>query len=220
MYYANRTAAGRVLAEQLSHYGYRDDVVVLALPRGGVPVAFEVAKQLRAPLDVLLVRKLGLPGHEELAMGALADGDVVTLNDELVNRLAIPDELIDDIYRRERETIRRQRQLYRGGTPPLEVKDQVVILVDDGLATGSTMKAAVAALRKQRPKRLIVAVPVGANETCAELREEVDEVVCAMQPQNFTAVGLWYEDFSPTSDATVQSLLAEAAEWQHAAAGQ
>jgi putative phosphoribosyl transferase len=183
-------------------------------------VAFEVAKQLRAPLDVLLVRKLGLPGHEELAMGALADGDVVTLNDELVNRLAIPDELIDDIYRRERKTIRRQRQLYRGGTPPLEVKDHVVILVDDGLATGSTMKAAVAALRKQRPKRLIVAVPVGANETCAELREEVDEVVCAMQPQNFTAVGLWYEDFSPTSDATVQSLLAEAAEWQHAAAGQ
>lgn len=219
MYYANRTAAGRVLAERLSHYGYRDDVVVLALPRGGVPVAFEVAKQLRAPLDVFLVRKLGLPGHEELAMGALANGDVVALNDELVNRLAIPDEMIEDVCRRERATIRRQRDMYRGGAPPPDVKDRVVILVDDGLATGSTMKAAVAALRKQGPKRLIVAVPVGANETCDELREEVDEVVCAMQPQNFMAVGLWYEDFSPTPDTTVQSLLAEAAEWQHAAAG-
>jgi predicted phosphoribosyltransferase len=200
---------------------YRDepDVLVLALPRGGVPVAFEVAKALEAPLDIFLVRKLGVPGHEELAMGAVADGGVVVLNEDVVGPLHIPQDIIENATRRERQTIQQQREKYRGGQPAPTINDRTIILVDDGLATGSTMRAAVAALRKQGPKRLVVAVPVGAAETCAELGSEVDEVLCAITPEHFMAVGVWYDDFSPTSDGMVRALLEEAAHWQHAQAG-
>ncbi len=219
MHYYDRFEAGQVLSQKLLQYRERPDVIVLALPRGGVPVGFEVAKMLAAPLDVFLVRKLGLPGHEELAMGAVADGDVVVLNEHVVKSLAVPDELIDAVAKRERRELQRQRELYRDGEPPPQVKDKIVILVDDGLATGSTMRAAISALRKQEPRQIIVAVPVGAAETCAELREEADEIVCAIVPRQFMAVGAWYNDFSPTSDETVRALLQEASHHRHAHAG-
>ncbi|MEX0613261.1 MAG: phosphoribosyltransferase [Pirellulales bacterium] len=219
MYFRDRFEAGQYLAQKLLQYRDDPDVLVLALPRGGVPVAFEVAKALEAPLDVFLVRKLGLPGHEELAMGAVADGDIVVLNEDVVGPLHIPHDMIEDVARRERETIQRQRQMYRDGQPATTVKDRTVILVDDGLATGSTMRAAIAALRKQQPKRLIVAVPVGAAETCSELRDDVDEIICAVMPEHFMAVGVWYDDFSPTSDSAVRTLLEEASHWQHAHSG-
>jgi predicted phosphoribosyltransferase len=220
MYFTDRFEAGKVLSEKLLQYRGRPDVIVLALPRGGVPVAYEVAKALDAPLDVFLVRKLGLPGHEELAMGAVADGNVVVLNEHVVESLGIPETLIESVAQRERRELQRQRQLYRDGQPPPQIKDQIVILVDDGLATGSTVRAAIAALRKQQPKRLIVAVPVGAAETCAELRAEADEVICGKVPRQFVAVGLWYQDFSQTSDDTVRALLDEAPHKQPAHAGE
>jgi putative phosphoribosyl transferase len=212
MHFQDRFEAGKVLSEKLRRYRGRPDVNVLALPRGGVPVAFEVAKALQAPLDVFLVRKLGLPGHEELAMGAVANGDVLVLNDEVVKSLGISSAVIERIAERERRELRRQRRLYRGRSAAPEVIDRVVILVDDGLATGSTMRAAISALKKQHPKRIVVAVPVGAAETCADLRREADEVVCAICPPQFIAVGVWYHDFSPTSDDTVRTLLEEAAQ--------
>lgn len=214
MTFRDRFEAGNFLAQKLEHYADEPDVIVLALPRGGVPVAFEVAKALNAPLDVFLVRKLGVPGHEELAMGAIANGNIEVLNNQVVEPLQIPADLIESVARRERETIQRQREMYRGSEPPPKIEDRVVILVDDGLATGSTMRAAVTALRSQRPKRLIVAVPVGAAQTCAELGSDVDEVVCAISPERFMAVGAWYDDFSPTSDGTVIALLDQAREWQ------
>jgi predicted phosphoribosyltransferase len=179
-------------------------------------VAFEVAKALDAPLDVFLVRKLGLPGHEELAMGAVADGGGVVLNEDIVGPLNVPDDVIREIIARERQTIRQQREMYCDGQPSPTVEGHTVILVDDGLATGSTMRAAIAALRKQRPHRLVVAVPVGAAETCSEIGDVVDEIVCAITPDHFMAVGMWYDDFSPTSDSTVRALLEEASLWQHA----
>ncbi len=216
MHFHDRFEAGQVLAEKLLKYREQPEVLVLALPRGGVPVAFEVAKALDAPLDVFLVRKLGLPGHEELAMGAVADGNVRVLNEDVVKPLRIPSELIDSATRRESSEIQRQRELYRDGEPAPPVQGRTVILVDDGLATGSTMRAAVAALRKQQPRRLVVAVPVGAAETCAELAVDVDEIVCAISPRRFMAVGAWYDDFSPTSDETVRALLQEASQWHHA----
>jgi putative phosphoribosyl transferase len=216
MVFHDRFDAGRRLGERLSPYRDRADVVVFALPRGGVPVGFEIAKSLNAPLDVFLARKLGLPGHEELAMGAVANGGVEVLNEDVVQQLHIPRDVIESVARRERRRIEEQRAAYRDAEPPLDVEDKVVILVDDGLATGSTMRAAIAALHQQRPKRLIVAVPVGAPETCAELRDTVDELVCEVSPQPFYAVGAWYDDFSPTSDETVRALLAEAAHGQHA----
>jgi len=219
MYFTDRFEAGKVLSEKLLQYRGRPDVIVLALPRGGLPVAYEVAKALDAPLDVFLVRKLGLPGHQELAMGAVADGDVIVRNEHVIESLDIPDTLIESVARDERRELHRQRALYRDAAPAPRIKDQVVILVDDGLATGATVRAAIAALRKQEPKRLIVAVPVGAAETCAELRAEADEVICAKVPQQFVAVGLWYQDFSPTSDDTVRALLHEASQHQHAHAG-
>jgi putative phosphoribosyl transferase len=212
MYFHDRFEAGQFLAQKLQQYSEQPDVLVLGLPRGGVPVAFEVAKALHAPLDVFLVRKLGVPGHEELAMGAVADGNVMVLNDDVVKPLGISEDIIESVAQRERETLRRQRAMYRDGGPAPLIKDRVVILVDDGLATGSTMRAAIAALRKQQPKRLVVGVPVGAAETCAELGGEVDEIVCAISPEHFMAVGAWYEDFSQTSDRTVTRLLEEAAE--------
>jgi len=208
--FKNRYEAGRFLAERLSAYANRPDTLVLALPRGGAPVAFEVAKALGAPLDVFQVRKLGLPGHEELAMGAIATGGVRVRNPEVVEYLRIPDEVIDEVTARERQELERRERLYREGRPALSPRGRVVILVDDGLATGSTMLAAVLALRQQQPASIVVAVPVAAKQTCEELRTVADEVVCAVTPDPFYAVGLWYEDFSQTTDEEVRELLARA----------
>jgi predicted phosphoribosyltransferase len=208
--FKNRSEAGRFLAERLSAYANRPDTLVLALPRGGVPVAYEVAKALGAPLDVFQVRKLGLPGHEELAMGAIATGGVRVRNPEVVEYLRIPDEVIDEVTARERQELERRERLYREGRPALSPRGRVVILVDDGLATGSTMLAAVLALRQQQPASIVVAVPVAAKQTCEELRTVADEVVCAVTPDPFYAVGLWYEDFSQTTDEEVRELLARA----------
>jgi predicted phosphoribosyltransferase len=208
--FKNRSEAGRFLAEQLSAYANRPDTLVLALPRGGVPVAYEVAKALGAPLDVFQVRKLGLPGHEELAMGAIATGGVRVRNPEVVEYLRIPDEVIDEVTARERQELERRERLYREGRPALSPRGRVVILVDDGLATGSTMRAAILALRQQQPASIVVAVPVAAKQTCEELRAVADEVVCAVTPDPFYAVGLWYEDFAQTTDEEVRELLARA----------
>jgi predicted phosphoribosyltransferase len=209
--FKNRSEAGRVLAEKLREYSGVPNVLVLALPRGGVPVAYEVAQALQTPLDVFLVRKLGVPGHEELAMGALATGGVRVLNPDVVNGLHIPDDVIEAVAEKEQRELERREQLYRGDRPALDVQGRIVVLVDDGLATGSTMRAAATALRRQNPARLVVAVPVAAEETCNEFRGEVDEVVCALTPEPFMAVGLWYEDFSQTSDEEVHDLLERAA---------
>jgi predicted phosphoribosyltransferase len=211
MRFADRREAGRALAARLAAYAGRPDVLVLGLPRGGVPVAFEVARALRAPLDVFLVRKLGLPGREELAMGAIATGGGVLLNDEVVQALGVPEEVIEAVAAAERQELRRREQLYRDGRPAPDVRGKTVILVDDGLATGTSMRAALRALRRQGPGRLIVAVPVGAAETCEELHGEADEVVCARAPCPFYSVGQWYEDFTQTSDEEVHDLLARAA---------
>jgi putative phosphoribosyl transferase len=208
--FKNRTEAGQLLAEKLNAYANRPDVLVVALPRGGVPVAYEVARALNAPLDVFLVRKLGLPGHKELAMGAIATGGVRVLNSEVVRSYDIPDILIDAVAATEQAELNRRERAYRGDRPPLDVRGRTVILIDDGLATGSTMRAAVAALKKQQPARIVVAVPIAPPETCDELRDEVDEVVCAATPEPFYALGLWYEDFSQTSDQEVRSLLEQA----------
>ena len=206
--FRDRAEAGRVLAEKLEAYANRPDVVVLALPRGGVPVAFEVARKLNAPLDVFLVRKLGVPGHAELAMGAIASGGVRVLNEDVVDYLRIPDEVIDAVAAEEQRELDRRERAYRGYAGAPDVRGRTVILVDDGLATGSSMRAAVIALREQQPDRIIVAVPVAARATCDEFRSQVDEIVCAVTPEPFRAVGLWYEDFSQTSDEEVRNLLA------------
>ena len=210
MLFADRRDAGRVLTGLLTKYANRDDVLVLALPRGGVPVAFEVAHALRAPLDVFIVRKLGVPGHEELAMGAIATGGVRVLNEDVVGALSLSTKVIDAVAAREEKELERRERIYRGARTPPDVRERTVILVDDGLATGSTMRAAVAALRKQRPARIVVAVPVAAAETCEEFKTEVDETVCAATPRMFNGVGRWYEDFSQTSDDEVHELLAQA----------
>jgi len=217
MLFRDRSDAGRQLVEKLKAYADRSDVVVLALPRGGVPVAYEVAAALRAPLDVFLVRKLGVPGHEELAMGAVATGGVRVLNKNVVTALRIPDEVINAVAAKEERELQRQESLYRASQAPPHVQDQTVILVDDGLATGSTMRAAVEALRQQHPARIVVAVPVGAAETCAEFQTETDETVCARMPEPFYAVGMWYEDFSQTTDEEVRQLLRQTNERQSAA---
>lgn len=211
MLFHDRSEAGRILADKLSSYANRSDVLVLALPRGGVPVGYEVAQTLQAPLDVFLVRKLGLPGQEELAMGAIASGGTRVLNEEVVSKLNVPDEVIDTVAAEEQQELSRRERDYRDGRPPPDVRSRTVILVDDGLATGSTMRAAVAALRQQGPARIVVAVPVGAAETCAELEHEADEVVCAQTPQPFYAVGAWYDSFSQTTDEEVRDSLARAA---------
>jgi putative phosphoribosyl transferase len=214
--FRDRRAAGRLLAEQLDKYAGRDDVIVLALPRGGVPVASEVARALGAPLDVFLVRKLGVPGHEELALGAIASGGVRLLNADVVRGLRIPPAVIDQVAATERAELDRREREYRGNRPAPDVRGKTVILVDDGLATGVSMHAAVAALRQQEPARIVVAVPLAAPSTCEEFQDEVDEVVCAQTPAPFYAVGLWYEDFTQTSDEEVRDLLARAAH-DHAA---
>ena len=207
MIFRNRSEAGRHLAAKLRTYEDRADVIVLALPRGGVPVGFEVAQALGAPLDVFLVRKLGVPGHEELAMGAIATGGIRVLNEDVLRRLPIPERVIDAVAADEQRELERRERLYRDGRPAPHVHGKTVILVDDGLATGSTMRAAVAALRQLGPERIVVAVPVGAPETCAEFQDEADEAVCAITPDPFYAVGYWYADFEPTSDDEVRSLL-------------
>jgi len=216
--FKNRTEAGQFLAEKLIKYANRPDVVVLALPRGGVPVAYEVAQQLNAPLDVFVVRKLGVPGHEELAMGAIASGGVRVLNPDVLSYLLIHEAIIDRVAEFELSELKRRERLYRGNRPPLEVKGKTVIIVDDGLATGSTMRAAVKALRQKQPNKIVVAVPVGARETCDSFKNEVDTMaVCAITPEPFQAVGLWYQDFSQTTDDEVHELLARADEKKAAA---
>jgi predicted phosphoribosyltransferase len=210
--YGNRREAGLTLAAQLQAYAARPDVVVLALPRGGVPVAYEVARSLHAPLDVFLVRKLGVPGHEELAMGAIASGGVRVLNADIVQWYGIAPPIIDAIAEAEQAELERRATAYRGNRPTVELHGRTVLLIDDGLATGSTMKAAVQAVRAHGPARIVVAVPVGAADTCRDLGAVADEVVCARTPRDFRAVGLWYRDFSQTTDEEVRELLVRAPE--------
>ena len=200
-----------MLGERLSAYAGRDDVVVLALPRGGVPVGYEVARVLGVPLDVFVVRKLGVPGREELALGAVASGGVRVLNEELVARLRFGEREIEPIVERELAEVERRERAYRGGRPPLELERKQAILVDDGLATGATMRAAALAVRKLGPQRVVAAVPVAARQTRDGFRGDVDEIVCAFTPEPFYAVGVWYEDFGQTDDQEVRELLQEAA---------
>lgn len=209
--FRDRAEAGQELSKKLAAYQGRSDVIVLALPRGGVPVGYEVAKALRAPLDVFLVRKLGAPGQEELAMGAIAMGGIRVLNDDVVKLLHIEPREIEDVAAREERELTRRDRLYRGGRPRPNVKDATVILVDDGLATGATMRAAVTALRRQGPKRIVVAVPVAAAQTRREFSGEVDEFICCSTPEPFYSVGFWYEDFSQAPDREIRELLERAA---------
>lgn len=208
--FKDRRDAGKKLAEQLSAYEGRSDVIVLALPRGGVPVAYEVAQTLDVPLDIFIVRKLGLPGHEELAIGAIASGGVRVLNDDIIRTLKIPERVIDTVAGRELRELERRERAYRGDRPAPEVRNRAVILIDDGLATGASMRAAVAGLRALHPAKIVVAVPTAAPETCAALEPEVDQIVCAMTPEPFYGVGRWYEDFSQTTDEEVRMLLEQA----------
>jgi putative phosphoribosyl transferase len=202
--FADRADAGRRLAERLGAYAGRDDVIVLGLPRGGVPVAAEVARSLHAPLDVCVVRKLGVPGNEELALGAIAAGGVLVLNDRVVADLHLSDQAIAEVAAVELAELHRREQAYRGERPPVDVAGRTVLVIDDGLATGATMRAAVRAVRMRAPARVVVAVPVAAAETCAALGPEVDEVVCALRPSDFRSVGGWYDDFSATTDDEVR----------------
>jgi len=211
MHFRNRFDAGRQLGEALKpRYGDRPDALVLALPRGGVPVAHEVAQILNAPLDVFVVRKLGVPGHEELAMGAIASGGATVFNEDVVQSLGIPRYFIDAAIDRERGELERREREYRGNRPPVDVRGKIVILVDDGLATGASMHAAVRAVQALQPNAIVVAVPAAAESTCARLRTMVDDVVCLFTPEPFRAVSAWYEDFSQTTDREVHNLLAEA----------
>ena len=220
MFFRDRRDAGQKLASRLAAYADRPDVLVLALPRGGVPVGYEISRALHAPLDVFVVRKLGLPGHEEFAMGAVASGGVRVLNRDVVEQLNMPSNVIDAVTQREQRELERRERAYRGLRPSPDARDKIVILVDDGLATGSTMRAAVAALKQQHPARVVVAVPVASPETCQDLRGEADEVVCLVTPEPFYSVGLWYQDFSQTTDEEVRVLLETATrpEPAHAAA--
>ena len=204
--FRDRIEAGRRLANVLDGYAGRSGVVVLALPRGGVPVAFEVAKSLDAPLDIFVVRKLGLPGDEELAMGAVASGNVRVINDEVVRSYGVSEDVLDAVAEREEIELNRRERLYRGNAPAPDVGGKTILLVDDGIATGSTMRAAVAALRRQFPSRIIVAVPVAPPSTFKELQSEADEVVSVMTPEPFYAVGKWYEIFDQTTDNQVRDL--------------
>jgi predicted phosphoribosyltransferase len=209
--FQDRREAGRELARLLRAYAGQPDLLVLGLPRGGVPVAYEIALALDAPLDVFLVRKLGVPGHEELAMGAIAGGGTIVLNDSVVAELGIPENTIQAVAAQEAQELARRDRAYRDGRPPPPILGQTVILVDDGLATGATMRAAVQAVYRQGPRRVVIAVPVAAPVTCEEFAREVDAIICARTPVPFHAVGLWYDDFNPTSDDEVRGLLAAAA---------
>jgi putative phosphoribosyl transferase len=210
--FRDRTAAGRLLAEKLRAYAGRDDVIVLALPRGGVPVGYEVARALSVPLDVFIVRKLGVPGYEELAMGAIASGGVRVLNQHVVRQLQRAETIIEAVTAQETAELERREREYRDGRPAPDLGGKTVILVDDGLATGATMRAAVAALRQHDVAKIVVAVPVGSPATCAEFEAEVDEAICAIEPAFFRAVGQFYEDFSQTTDEEVRQLLAAGAQ--------
>jgi predicted phosphoribosyltransferase len=209
--FPNRAEAGRQLAEKLEKYAGGDDVIVLGLPRGGVPVAYEVAKRLRASLDVFIVRKLGVPGFEELAAGAIASGGVRVLNEDVMRTIPYADAAIEAVTIKETAELQRREQIYRDGRPAPELRDRIVILVDDGLATGATMRAAVKALRESGAAKIVVAVPVGPPDTCREIEQQADETICLSTPEFFQAVGQYYEDFSQTSDANVRELLARAA---------
>ncbi len=218
MLFRDRKEAGQKLAQYLAGLANRPDVIVLGLPRGGVPVAFEIARELKAPLDVFLVRKLGVPGHRELAFGAIASGGVRVLNAPVVKALGITQETIEQVAAEEQQELQRREQAYRGGLPEQPLAGRIVILADDGLATGSSMRAAVAAVRQQQPARVIVAVPVGAAATCNELQQEADAVVCAYAPEGFMAVGQWYWNFTQITDEEVRRLLEEAHQSHHKAA--
>jgi putative phosphoribosyl transferase len=209
--FPDRAEAGRLLGVKLSKYAGAADVIVLGLPRGGVPVAYEVARALRVPLDVFIVRKLGVPGFEELAVGAIASGGVRVLNEEVASALPNADVIIEAVTQRESAELERREHEYRDGRPAPELQNKTVILIDDGLATGATMRAAVKALRQRGAAKIVVAVPVGPPDTCKEFEDVADEVVCASAPEFFQAVGQYYEDFSQTSDEEVRDLLARAA---------
>ena len=215
MVFRDRSEAGRYLAANLADYANHPHVLVLALPRGGVPVAYEVAMALNAPLDVFVVRKLGVPGHEELAMGAIATGGVGVLNNEVVRGLRIPAEVIDHVTQDERRELERRERAFRDDRPWPCIAGRIILLVDDGMATGATMRAAVAALRQQQPLRIVVAVPVAAPEACDALRGDVDEIICAVAPESFGGVGRWYLDFSQTTDEEVRALLQQTAGREH-----
>lgn len=207
--FTDRREAGRSLARKLASFAGRSDVIVLALPRGGVPVAFEVAKRLDLPLDVLVVRKLGAPGHEEFALGSIASGGTTYIDDASVSAFHVPERVLDEIIEREKIELERRERLYRGSRPPIDVRGKIAIIVDDGLATGSTMRAAIEAIRKLSPKEVIVAVPVCSPVTCNEIQNEADAwCVCVYALEPFFAVGLWYEDFQQTTDEEVERLLA------------
>lgn len=210
--YRDRSDAGRTLAARLGEYAGREDIIVLGLPRGGLPVAYEVATALHAPLDVFVVRKLGVPGHEELAMGAIASGGVRMMNDDVVEMLNISPETIERVAKEETRELERRERAYRGERPPLDISGRHAILIDDGLATGATMRAAVAAARQMHPTGITVAVPAASPEACAALESEVDRVVCAATPEPFLAIGVWYVDFDQLTDDDVRRILASAEE--------
>ena len=209
--FANRAEAGQLLAQKLINYRGRDDVIVLGLPRGGVPVAYEVARALSVPLDVFVVRKLGVPGFEELAVGAIASGGVRVVNEDVARALPNAEQILEAVTARERQEVERREHSYRDGRPPPELSGKTVILIDDGLATGATMRAAVKALRQREVARIVVAAPVGAPETCRELAHDANEIVCATAPEYFQAVGQYYDDFAQTTDEEVRDLLSRAA---------
>jgi len=206
----DRKDAGRQLATRLMPYANRPDVLVLALPRGGVPVGYEIARALHVPLDVIVVRKLGIPGHEELAMGAIATGGVRIINTTIIEQLGISSEMIDQVALYEQQELERRERLYRGDRPPYDVHNRIVILVDDGIATGATIRAAATAIRQQNPRRVIIAVPVAAFETCLEFAREGQELLCLLKPEVFFSVSSWFRNFAPTTDAEVRDLLAHA----------
>lgn len=208
--FRDRTEAGKQLATKLTAYADRPDVLVLALPRGGVPVAFEVARELHASLDVMIVRKLGLPGREELAMGAIASGGVCVLNEDIVQMLGIPEKVIHKVAAHERQELARRERLYRGSSRAIDAHGRTVIIVDDGIATGATMRAAVTAVKHLHPARIVIAVPVAAAATCEELAVVADELVCILRPRDFFALGFWYQSFAQTTDEEVRDLLQQA----------
>ena len=213
-FFKDRLDAGRQLAKKLSKYANRSDVLILALPRGGVPVAFEVAKELNVKMDVFIVRKLGVPGNEELAMGAIASDNIIVLNEDVVRSFQISKKVIDAVAAREVRELERREHIYRGKRPKLSISGSTVILIDDGLATGATMKAATAAIKTKNPTKIVIAVPTGAPDTCRSFEAKVDEVICVAMPEPFYAVGAWYEDFSQTTDIEVCVLLEQAADFQ------
>ena len=208
--FGNRRDAGKKLAQKLIGYSGRKDVIVLALPRGGVPVAYEVALALQVPMDIFIVRKLGWPGHEEMAIGAIASGGVKVLNEDIVRYLNIPNALVEEVAQRELRELERREKAYRENRPPLDVKDHTVIVIDDGLATGASMRAAIVGVRAHSPAPIVIAVPTAALETCEALEPAVDQIICATTPEPFYDVSRWYEDFSQTTDEEVRSLLQEA----------